>query len=296
MRYGNLRRYMLTEAQKKELRLKANEIRTSIVEMLVAAGSGHSAGPLGLADIFSALYFNILKHDPKNPAWPDRDRLIVSNGHVAPVLYAAMAHAGYLPVSELTSLRKSGSRLQGHPHREFLPMLETSSGPLGSGLSQAVGMALADRMDHGRDSHKYFYCVLSDAELQEGATWEAAMLAGKERLRTLTAVVDRNSIQIGGYTEDLMPVEPLRAKWEAFNWYVVEIDGHDFDGIAKAFDEAKAVFDKPTVIIAHTIPGKGVDFMERDYKWHGEPPKGEEAKRALEQLRTLGGRIEGGDI
>ncbi len=270
---------------------KANNIRTSIIEMLLEAGSGHTAGPLGMSDIFATLFFHSLKHDPKNPNWEERDRLILSNGHICPVYYATMAHAGYMPVEELKTLRKFGSRLQGHPHREFMPWLETSSGPLGSGLSQAVGMALADRIDNGVQSEKTIYCLLGDGELNEGNNWEAIMLAGKEKLNNLLAIVDRNNIQIDGYTEDIMPLDSLKAKWEAFNWSVIEIDGHNIEEIVNAINKAKAIFEKPTVIIAHTIPGKGVKEFERDYKWHGIPPNKEQADMALKELRTLGGKI-----
>jgi transketolase len=282
---------VLTDNKIEALERRANQIRQSIVEMLVEAGSGHTAGPLGMADIFTALYFHILKQDPKNPSWPERDRLVLSNGHICPVLYAAMAHAGYFPVSELMTLRKFGSRLQGHPHREFLPMLETSSGPLGSGLSQAVGMTLADRIDRGRSSERYIYCLMSDGELDEGQSWEAAMLAGKEKLRNLIAILDRNNIQIDGFTDNVMPLEPLADKWKAWNWHVQEINGHNFREIVGAVETAKAVFNKPSMIIAHTIPGKGVKEFERDFHWHGKPPNKEEAKLALAQLRTLGGKI-----
>lgn len=281
----------LTDNEIEALENRANQIRESIIEMLVEAGSGHTAGPLGMADIFTALYFHILRQDPKNPAWPERDRLVLSNGHICPVLYAAMAHAGYFPVSELMTLRKFGSRLQGHPHREFLPMLETSSGPLGSGLSQAVGMALADRIDRGRSSDRYIYCLMSDGELDEGQSWEAAMLAGKEKLRNLIAILDRNNIQIDGFTDDVMALEPLADKWKAWNWNVQEINGHNFREIVAAVEKAKAVFQKPSMIIAHTIPGKGVKEFERDFHWHGKPPNKEEAKLALAELRTLGGKI-----
>jgi transketolase len=281
----------LSDKEIKALELKANDIRMSIIEMLLEAGSGHTAGPLGMADIFTALYFNVLKHDPKNPSWEERDRLILSNGHICPVLYATMAHSGYFPVSELKTLRKFGTRLQGHPHREYLPMVETSSGPLGHGLGQAVGMALAERIDKGKSSDRFFFCLLGDGELDEGANWEAAMLAGKEKIHNLIAIVDRNNIQIDGFTEDIMPLESLRAKWEAFGWHVLEIDGHDFSNIVDAIDQAKAIFSKPSVIIAHTIPGKGVKEFERDYHWHGITPKKEEADMALKELRTLGGKI-----
>jgi transketolase len=279
----------LTDEKVKELELKANTTRESIIEMLLEAKSGHTAGPLGMADIFTLLYFHTLKHDPKNPSWSDRDRLVLSNGHICPVLYATMAHAGYFPVEELKTLRKFGTRLQGHPHREWLPMLETSSGPLGAGLAQAVGMAIADRMD--TSSGKHIYCLLGDGELDEGSNWEAIMLAGKEKLHNLIAIVDRNNIQIDGFTEDVMPLDSLRAKWEAFNWHVVECSGHDFRAIHEALEEAKAVFERPSVIIAHTIPGKGVKEFEEKYEWHGKVPNKEEADMALKELRTLGGRI-----
>jgi transketolase len=281
----------LTDVKIEELEIKANEIRESIIQMLVAAGSGHTAGPLGMADIFTAMYFGILKHDPKNPGWEERDRLVLSNGHICPVLYATMAHSGYFPVEELLTLRKFGSRLQGHPHREWLPYVETSSGPLGSGLSQAAGMALAERIDKGKSSDRFFYCFLGDGELDEGNNWEAFMLAGKEKLHNLVAVIDRNNIQIDGFTEDVMPLEPLREKLAAFNWHVQEIDGHNFGEIFSAVGEAKAIFDKPSVIIAHTIPGKGVHMFERDFKWHGKPPSKEQGEAALRELRTLEGKI-----
>jgi len=252
----------LHDAKIKFLEQTANQIRQSIVEMLIEAGSGHTAGPLGMADIFTALYFHLLKHDPKNPLWPERDRLILSNGHICPVLYATLAHAGYFSLTELKTMRRFGSRLQGHPHREWLPFLETSSGPLGSGLSQAVGMALAEKIDHGRASSKFFYCLMSDGELDAGNAWEAIMLAGREGFHNLIAIIDRNNIQIDGFTEEVLPLEPLRTKFEAFNWHTIEIDGHNFEEINAAVGEAKAVFDKPTVIIAHTVPGKGVGAFE----------------------------------
>lgn len=274
----------------RELAQKANEIRESIISMLLEAGSGHTAGPLGMADVFTALYFDLLRHDPENPAWPERDRLVLSNGHIAPVLYASMAHAGYFPIEELKTLRKFGSRLQGHPHREWLPMLETSSGPLGSGLSQAVGMAIADRIDSPVAS-RYIYTLLSDGEHDEGNLWEAVMLGAKEKLHNLIAIVDRNNIQIDGYTEDVMPLGDLSAKWEAFGWHVQEIDGHNIEEIIDAVHKAKAVFEKPSVIIARTIPGKGVREFERKFEWHGKAPNKEEAKIALQELRTLGGKI-----
>ncbi len=278
----------ISESKIKELELKANDIRQSIIEMLVSAGSGHTAGPMGMADIYTAMYFHVLHHDPKNPDMADRDRLILSNGHTCPVRYAAMAHAGYFPVSELLTLRKFGTRLQGHPERERLPGLETTSGPLGSGLGQAIGMALVARMDGAKWRT---YCFMGDGELDEGIVWESAMLAGKYRLHNLTVVVDRNNIQIDGMTEDVMPLESLRAKWEAFNWHVLEVDGHNIESFVDAVEQAKAIYEKPTVIIAHTIPGKGIKEIEFDYKWHGIPPKQEEAKKFLNELRTLRGTI-----
>ena len=285
----------LTDAQIKALAMKANEIRITLVEGLVEAGSGHTAGPLGMADIFAYLYFHELHHDSARPDWPERDRLVLSNGHICPVLYSAMAHAGYFGKDGVEKykkgLRKFGTPFQGHPHRDFMPALETSSGPLGSGLSQAVGMALAERIDGGRSYKKWFYCLMSDGELDAGNSWEGAMLAGKEKLGNLIAIVDRNNIQIDGFTEDIMPLEPLSDKWQAFNWHVVEINGHDFSDIHRAVGEAKAEFDKPSVIIANTIPGKGVPEFERKYEWHGKPPNREEGERALAELRTLGGKI-----
>ncbi len=275
----------------RELTLKANEIRQSIISMLLEAGSGHTAGPLGMADVFTTLYFDLLRHDPANPTWSERDRLVLSNGHICPVLYAAMAHSGYFPVEELLTLRKYGSRLQGHPHRDFLPYLENSSGPLGSGLSQAVGMAIADRMDNGIATSRTIYCLLGDGELNEGNNWEAIMLGGKEKLHNLIAIVDRNNIQIDGYTEDVMPLDSLNKKWESFNWHVQEIDGNNIQAIIDAVHQAKAVFEKPSVIIARTIPGKGVKEFERKFEWHGKAPNKEEASIALNELRTLGGKI-----
>ena len=281
-----------------ELEEMANTIREDIIKMLVAAGSGHSAGPLGLADVFSALYFDILKHDPKNPDWSERDRLFLSNGHCVPVRYAAMARAGYFPVSELATLRKFGSRLQGHPERVRLPGLESTSGPLGSGVSQAAGMALALRIDGGRQR---VYCVTGDGELNEGNIWEAVMWAAKYKLTNLTVIVDRNNIQIDGPTEMVMPLGDLAVKWAAFGWHVIEIDGNNIQAVINACELAGAVEEAPTVIIAHTVPGKGVDYMEYDYHWHGvspnlqemagAPKREDQAKVALAELRTLGGQI-----
>ncbi|MDP2640927.1 MAG: transketolase [Candidatus Yanofskybacteria bacterium] len=284
------------------LEKKANEIRQDIIKLLVEAGSGHSAGPLGMADIFCALYFRVLKHDPANPLWEDRDRLILSNGHIVPVRYVAMAHAGYFAKEELSTFRKINSNLEGHPCTKKIPALETSSGPLGEGVSQACGFALAAKMDK---ANYQIWCLTSDGEHQEGMTWEAVMLAAKYRLNNLTVIIDRNNIQIDGNTEDIMPLESLRAKYEAFGWHVMEMNGHNMREIISTLEEAKAIQAKPTCIIAHTIPGKGVSFMEKDYQWHGvppgtdipgEPPKAEQANIALRELRTLARRIEAADL
>lgn len=272
----------------KELEEKALKVRELIIEMLVAAGSGHSAGPLDMADIFVALYFHILHHDPKNPDWPERDRLILSCGHICPVRYATMALAGYFPLEELKTLRKFGSRLQGHPERLRLPGSETTSGPLGSGLAQSCGLAYAARMDQ---KSWRTYCVTSDGEHAAGLHWEAVLWAGKYKLSNLTCIIDRNTIQIDGGTEDVMPLEPLRAKYEAFNWHVLEVGGHNIEQFVGAVEEAKSILEKPTVIIAHTIPGRGVSFMEKKFEWHGIPPNKEQAVAALKELRTLGGKI-----
>lgn len=275
------------------LECKANEIRQDLIEMLEAAGSGHSAGPLGMADIFTAFYFYELKHDPNNPMWEDRDRLILSNGHIVPIRYVTMHHAGYdISKEELHQLRSIESeKMEGHPSYAHFPPIETSSGPLGEGLSQAAGMAKAAQMD-GRQRDFHVWCLTSDGELEEGMSWEAVMLAAKYRLDNLTVVVDRNNIQIDGVTEDIMPLEPLQKKFEAFNWTVLQMNGHDFHEIISTLEEAKAIQQSPVVIIANTIPGKGVDFMEADYKWHGDPPDKEQAEEALKQLRTMEGKIE----
>lgn len=289
----------ISEEKTQELEIKANEARELLIEMLTEAGSGHTAGPLGMADIFTAMYFHVLNHDPKNPDMPERDRLILSNGHITPIRYVVMAMAGYFPIEELKTLRKFGTRLQGHPERERLLGVETTSGPLGSGLGQAAGYAYAARMD-GKKFRTY--CFMSDGEQDAGATWEAAMFIGKNKLSNLTAVIDRNNIQIDGMTENIMPLESLKAKYEAFNWHVIEVDGHNIEQFVDAVEQAKAVYEKPTLILAHTIPGKGVDFMEYDYLWHGNPPgkvkddpdapaPEKQASEALKQLRTLRGKI-----
>lgn len=268
----------------------ANQVRQDIIEMLVAAGSGHSAGPLGMADVFAALYGAVLNVRPADPRWPGRDRAVLSNAHICPVLYATLAAFGFFPRAELGTLRQLGSRLQGHSNSHGLPGVETSGGPLGQGLSQAAGMALAARLD---GAAWRVYCLMSDGEHDEGQTWEAYQFAAKYRLSNLTALVDRNNIQIDGRTEDVMPLEPFRQKLEAFGWHVLEVDGHSIQAVIDACHEAWAIQERPTAIICHTIPGKGVDFMENRFEWHGKPPSAEEAKVALHQLRTLGGRIRG---
>lgn len=287
----------LTPDKVKSLKLKANEARRLLIQTLEEAGktsgSGHTGGPLGMADIFTAMYFHVLNHDPKNPDWEDRDRLILSNGHICPIRYVSMAQSGYFPVEELKTLRKLGTRLQGHPHRTALPGVETTSGPLGEGLSQGIGIALAGRLDK---KDYITYVLTSDGEHQEGNIWEAALFAGKLKLNNFIQVIDFNNMQIDGNVEDIMPLEPFRAKYESFNWHVIDVDGNDIKAFIEAMSEAKAVKDKPVIIIAHTIPGKGVSFMENNYKWHGmppdikdvegAPPKGEQAKVAIEELKA----------
>ncbi|HYD35636.1 MAG TPA: transketolase [Vitreimonas sp.] len=267
---------------------KTFAIRKHIIEMLLEAKSGHSAGSLGMTDVFAALYFCVMKHDPTKPNWSERDRLLLSAGHICPALYATLAEVGYFPKSHLKTLRKLGSPLQGHPHLGSLPGIENTSGPLGQGLSQACGVALAFKMDNLKNN---VFAILSDGEHQEGQTWEAYMLGAKYRLSNLTVLIDRNNIQIDGNTEDIMPLEPLRAKLEAFGWHVQEIDGHNLEAIIDACHQAQAVAHAPSAIICHTIPGKGVEFMEGDFKWHGAPPTAAQAKEALRELRTLKGKI-----
>ncbi len=271
----------------KLIKQKAKDIRISIIEMLFKAKSGHSGGPLGMADIYATLYFSEMKHDSKNPFWELRDRLVLSNGHTCPVLYAAMAHAGYFSLEKLFTLRQFGSILQGHPHREFLPSLETSSGPLGSGLSQAVGMAISDKREFKNDSARTIYCLISDGEQDEGQIWEAALLAPREKLDNLIVIVDRNYIQIDGNTENILPLDPMDKKWEAFNWHVQTIDGHNVEEIIEAISMAKNTKNIPSIIIAKTIPGKGVSFMEGDYTWHGKAPNIQEAEKALLELKAI---------
>jgi len=271
-----------------ELQNLAKEIRRHIVIMLEQAGTGHSAGALGMTDVFTSLYFNILKHDPKNPNWEERDRVILSNGHICPVLYATLATAGYFSPDILQSLRKFGSPLQGHPHRGTLPGIENSSGPLGQGLSLACGLAYGLRLDT-RENH--IYCLMSDGEQQEGQVWESYLFAAKCNLHRLTVLIDRNTIQIDGFTEDVMPLDSLHNKIASFNWQVLDVDGHNHAAIAAAVLQAKETTDKQTAIICHTTPGKGVAFMENKPEWHGKPPTMAEAQEALEQLEIATGNF-----
>lgn len=266
----------------------ASEVRKDIIKMILKAKAGHPAGSLGMADVFVALYYEILNHDPANPKWPERDRLILSNGHICPARYAVMAHCGYFEHKQLNKLGDFKSILQGHPDKRFLSSLETTSGPLGSGLAEACGIAMGARMDEKRFRT---FVLTSDGEHDEGNHWEAVNFAGKNNLSNLTMIIDRNNIQIDGFTEEVMPLEPLADKYKAFNWSVVEIDGHNFEEIVNAANKARAIYENPTVIIARTIPGKGVDFMENKPNWHAKPPNDEEAKEALKELRNMQGQI-----
>ncbi|MFA6328923.1 MAG: transketolase [Candidatus Micrarchaeia archaeon] len=273
----------------KQLALMANSMRQDVIRMLVPAASGHTAGPLGMADIFSILFFHEMKYNAAQPKWEGRDRFVLSNGHICPILYSAMARAGFFPLEELSTLRKLGSRLQGHPSMAKLPGIENSSGPLGEGLAIACGMALSGRMDK---ADWRVYCATSDGEHQEGSTWEAVMLAAKYKLDNLVAICDRNGIQIDGKTEDVMPLLDMAEKYRAFGWHAIEVDGHDYAAIMRALDEARATKGKPTMIIAKTVPGKGVSFMENDYKWHGVAPKPDDAAKALAELEAERAKIE----
>jgi len=271
-----------------QLELIAVKIREDLIKSLLQAKSGHSAGPLGVTDILTALYFHILNHDPKNPTYENRDRFILSAGHLCPALYATLAHAGYFKIEKLSTLRKLGSKLQGHPHNLALPGVENSSGPLGQGVSVAVGVALA-LSRKGLTSE--VFVLGGDGEVQEGQVWEAVMFAGQKRVNRLTYFIDRNNIQIDGFVDKVLGIDPLKQKFESFNWHVQEINGHNMLEIINAVDLAKGVHDKPSVIIARTIPGKGVGFMENKFEWHGKPPNETEAKIALNDLRTLEGKI-----
>lgn len=266
----------------------AVEIRRLIVQMLTLAGSGHAGGSLGLADIFAVLYRTVLSHKPNNPAWSARDRVVLSNGHTCPVLYATLAHHGYFSDKELWKLRKLEGELQGHPHEKLEWGIETTSGPLGQGLSQAVGMALAAKFQ--RQKHHVF-AITSDGEHQEGQTWEAYLMGAKHRLENLTVIIDRNFIQITGVTEAVMPLESLSDKVRAFGWQVYEVNGHDHEALYEAFQAAKAD-GEPSVIVAYTEPGKGVEFMEAKYSWHGAVPNSQESARALRALNSLDGQLE----
>jgi transketolase len=273
----------------KKLGMIANGVRQDIVRMLVEAKSGHPAGSLGMADILTALYFGIMRHDPKNPQWEDRDRLVLSNGHICPVLYAALAEAGYFEKEKLLTLRKLGSPLQGHPHRGPLPGIENSSGPLGQGISQAVGMALVGKMEK-KDWR--VYSLLGDGELNEGQVWEAFMLGAKYKLDNLVAIIDRNNIQIDGTSDDVLPLEPLSEKFQSFGWNVVVIDGNNMNAILHGFGMASSCEGKPTAIIANTVPGKGVSFMEGKFGWHGKSPNKEEGELALNELGDARKKLE----
>ncbi|MGB4123571.1 MAG: transketolase [Bacteroidales bacterium] len=269
-----------------ELEIKARELRVDVIRSLTSAGSGHLGGSLGLADVFAVLYFHELKHNPAEPLWSERDRLVLSIGHVAPILYAALANSGYFDREELLTLRKLGSRLQGHPGRDHgLPGIELSAGSLGQGLSVAVGMALADKMDKNR---RRVYVVLGDGELQEGSVWEAAMSASHYNLDNLIALVDRNRVQIDGRVKNVMEIEPLADKWKAFGWYVIECDGNSIDELIHAFEKARSIVEKPVVILANTLMGKGIPEIENDYRWHGKVPTQAEAVRIINTLLSDG--------
>lgn len=264
------------------LKEKAREIRIDILKSLNKAKSGHTAGPLGMVEVFTYLYFDFLKVFPKDPLNENRDYVVLSNGHICPVLYVVLAHKGFFSKDKLKTLRKLGSSLQGHPHRSALPGIETTSGPLGSGISQAAGMALGLRLDKKKNR---VVCLTSDGEHQEGNSWEAILLAAKYKLNNLIVIIDRNKIQIDGYTEDVMPLSSLKKKYESFDWYAQEINGNDFEEIKAALKSALKEKNRPCVIVANTIPGKGVSFMEKKYEWHGKVPNDDELKRALEELK-----------
>jgi transketolase len=264
-----------------DLRAVARKLRRHVVSMISAAGSGHPGGSLSAADIVAALYFRVLRHNPKDPGWPERDRFVLSKGHAAPILYAALAEAGYFPVEELTTLRKLDSRLQGHAEAKLTPGVEMSSGSLGMGLSFAVGVGLAARLD----SRSYrTFVLLSDGECQEGQTWEAALSAAHFNVDNIIAIVDCNGMQLSGRTRDIMDLEPFVQKWQAFGWHTIDIDGHDMSQILSACQEAEKTKGMPTVVVARTIKGKGVSFMENNVAFHGKAPSEEETRRALKEL------------
>jgi transketolase len=280
----------ITDDQVGRLRAIANRTRIRIIRMLAEAGSGHPGGSLSAVEIVTALYFSKLRHRPHDPTWPDRDRFVISKGHGVPVVYATLAEAGYVDESELLTLRKMGSRLQGHPDRARLPGIEAATGSLGQGLSVAVGMALASQMD---GAPYRVYCLLGDGECQAGQVWEAAMTAGKYGLGCLTGIIDYNKVQLDGRVQDIMDLEPLREKWESFNWATQVIDGNDLAAVLAALEVATAATGRPSMIIAHTTKGKGVSFMEGRYEWHGKAPSPEEAARALAELEGRGGGANG---
>lgn len=270
----------MPQLSSEELAAKARKIRQLIITMLAHAKSGHPGGALGMADVFATLYFSVVQHDPDKPDWEERDRVLLSNGHICPVLYATLAEAGYFSPQELFTLRQLHTRLQGHPHLGSLPGVENTSGPLAQGLSQACGLAYALQLDKKKNR---VFCVMSDGELQEGQNWEALMFAAKYQLANLTIIIDRNDIQIDGHTHTVMPLEPLVSKLESFNWQVHELDGHNFTELLHAF-HTNSQSNRPIAIVCHTTPGKGVDFMENKYQWHGKPPTPEQAEEALSQL------------
>jgi transketolase len=264
------------------LRKISSEIREDILMMLSEAGSGHPGGSLSAVEVVVSLFFVKMRHDPSDPLWPDRDRFLLSKGHAAPLLYAVLSKCGYFPHEELKTLRKIGSRLQGHPDPTKLPGVEIPGGPEGIGLSEGIGMALSSRLDK-RSSR--IYVMMGDGEMDEGEVWEAAMCASKFRLENLTAIIDRNGVQQDGITEQIMPIEPLAAKWRAFNWNVLEVDGYDFSSILAALEKAEKARNRPTVIVAHTTKGKGVDFMEWQSEYHGKVPEKAVVQKALEQIK-----------
>jgi transketolase len=267
-----------------ELYKTSNKLKQTVIDMLTEAGSGHTAGSLGTAEIFTALYFQILNIDPKKPYKKDRDRFLLSNGHICPIWYATLSERGFFPKSELWKLRKINSKLQGHPKKNSLPGIENTSGSLGQGLSQAIGVAIAAKMDN---LDYRIYCMTGDGELNEGQIWESAMFAPNKKLNNITWIIDRNNIQSDGKTEDVMPLENLKDKLESFNWFVIEINGHSIEEIISACKMAKSITQRPTAIIAHTIPGEGIEFMENNYQWHGKVPSKKEAIAAKEELRSI---------
>ncbi len=272
---------MRQTANVQDLEAMAKQVRRDIVEMITAAKSGHPGGSLSAVEILVTLFFDVLRHDPQNPKWPGRDRFILSKGHACPVLYSVMAECGYTPKSELNTLRKLGSIYQGHPDVRFIPALEADTGSLGEGLSLAIGMGLAAKLDN---SPSRAYVVLGDGEIQEGQIWEAAMFAGDKHVDNIVAIVDYNHIQLDGFVDDIMPLDPLPDKWRSFNWHAIEVEGNDIASLQKGFAEAADTKGKPTVLIAHTIKGKGVSFMENNPKFHGTAPTQQEMELALKEL------------